>query len=259
MTKVLKPTKKSHHRNLKLIHLVKKKKENSENKKSEKKKPEKKTGRETTSQKRNEKVESNQAKGVYSVAKEKPEFYQNEKELIPIMHKLNNAVRKKDKEEIIFFLDELKLVVLKIAPSFVELPKIGMLIKTSRKTFADDPEVKAKIKATTDAMKLVFYDTVDRIPKSFKVMWKACNNKLKQEENKAGVDTTEGAPTLPEQDHPLSPAQELKPESRGADFSVPRKSGISSEMVAAPALAVESNPSVIIKPKKPKFSLGAMI
>jgi len=232
-------------------------KEKPENKKPKNEKPEKKKGR-ATSEKPNEKVESNQAKGMYLVTKEKAEFDKNEKEVLPIMHKLNDAVTKKDKEEILFSLDKIKSVVPKIAPSFVELHQIGMLIKRTRKTYGD-AEVTAKAKAITDAMKLVYNNKRERRPKSFKLTWEACNNKLNQDENKVVVDATEVPPTFPKQDHPLSPAPELKPESRGADFSVPRKSGISSEMVAAPALAVESNPSVIIKPKKPKFSLGAMI
>jgi hypothetical protein len=64
-------------------------------------------------------VKINEAKREYSVLQEKAEFYQNEEEIFPI------------REEIFSLLDEIKLVVPKIAPSFVELHGIELLIKRS--------------------------------------------------------------------------------------------------------------------------------
>ena len=64
-------------------------------------------------------MKPNQARKIYSVSEEKAEFYQNDEEIFPI------------REEIFSLLDEIKLVVPKIAPSLVELHGIGLLIKRS--------------------------------------------------------------------------------------------------------------------------------
>jgi len=127
-------------------------------------------------------IEKEEADFYQIIEKEEVEFYQNEEEILPIMHKLHDAVMKKEREDIFSFLDEIKSVVPKIAPSFVELHQIGMLIKRTRKTFIDDPEVKAKAHMITDAMKLVYNNKRERRPKSFKLTWEACDNKLKQDE-----------------------------------------------------------------------------
>ena len=64
-------------------------------------------------------MKPNQARKIYSASEEKAEFYQNDEEIFPI------------REEIFSLLDEIKLVVPKIAPSLVELHGIELLIKRS--------------------------------------------------------------------------------------------------------------------------------
>ena len=216
---------------------------------------------------------------MIELEKEEAEFLQNEREILPIMHKLNDAVMKKDKKEIFSLLDEIESAVPKIAPSFIELHQIGMLIKRTRKTFSDDPEVKVKAHMITDAMKMVYNDKVDRRPKGIILRWEACDNKLKQDENKLVDDGTEDPSTFPERSQPLSIPHELKPtnfksnqDERILAFMERKKESKMAERVASQNKYIIPNENTAVKrgtakpktiinatPKMTKFSLRSMI
>ena len=124
------------------------------------------------------------ALNVYTVEKEQAEFHLNEKNILPTMHKLRDAVSQKEKEGMFSLLNEIESAVPGIAPSFIELYDIGMFLKRTKQSFVD-AELIAKVKAITEAMKMLYLEKRSRRPKDFKLTWKACDTILKQVEIKS--------------------------------------------------------------------------
>jgi hypothetical protein len=148
------------------------------------------------------------ALNVYTVEKEQAEFHLNEKNILPTMHKLRDAVSQKEKEGMFSLLNEIESAVPGIAPSFIELYDIGMFLKRTKQSFVD-AELIAKVKAITEAMKMLYLEKRSRRPKDFKLTWKACDTILKQVEIKSSKVSSK-----------VVASPELAAKSRKKSFSV---------------------------------------
>jgi hypothetical protein len=197
-----------------------------------------------------------------SIANEEEEFYQNEAVIQPLMEKLNVAVMKNNSEEASIKLSDILKVLPTISPSFIELNGIGKLLISTRKNFDEDENIRNKVKAISSSMKEIYKTKIARRPVSFKRTWgKKCEeNPISQKMLKMN-DVIIAASTpvkLVDRKFVLPDARKLQNLCVIANID-PRKHGIATEMFPSREGVINGKNSAIIKPKKAKFSLRAMI
>lgn len=196
---------------------------------------------------------------------EKKEFLLNEKNILPIMRKLELSVSKKNSVEAYAKMQDLKKILHTITPSFIEIHPIGKLLKNTRQAFENQQNIVDTARAISGSMKEIYNEKIknrqDGIQevKETKQIYNSGREEVKSE-----AGDTEYIPETSKElllTSPTTEPMDLQTLLPATDI-IPRKGGSSkteTQSSVVPQQVADTKAPVLTKPKKPKFSLGAMI